>query len=307
MWRRARAVQVGLHLQIAGDVAGLAHRGEQRLQRQRRDAAAAARPAGAACVGIRGERRIEMTFGQIGRDRIEPQPAVVQIEVRRDGAVRARRPTSVARCSASHRHRQDAADRTGSACRESPGRSLAGLAAGAAGAGAVRGGTAAGGLASAAEHGVEIDHVGRHLGLHRWPPVLTLAPRCPSPSGSTPEPARSDRSGSAPPPWPPTAARRERRRCRPASRAHCRSCPGRRPVPADRARAAVTSSLSSFSPATVPVRSDAPTCSVSPEISGSAAPVSATCAARLTSCSGGSFAPAETARVRPGPGRSPSA
>ena len=62
----------------------------KRLQRERGDLQPQRDRRGGLCR-IRGERGVEMALRQIGRERIEPQLAVVQIDVRRDGAVDARR------------------------------------------------------------------------------------------------------------------------------------------------------------------------------------------------------------------------
>ena len=74
-------------------------------------------------------------------------------------------------------------------------------------------------------------------------------------------PGYSGRAGSARRCRRRTAARRARPACRPASRACCRNCAWPASCTGWSSRAAVTSSLSSFSPATSVVRSDGPTCS----------------------------------------------
>ena len=75
MRRRAGAVQVGVDLQVAGGEGGLAEWRQQRLQRQRRRMQPQRhRRCGLRC--IRGQRRIEVAFRQIGGQRVNPQPAV---------------------------------------------------------------------------------------------------------------------------------------------------------------------------------------------------------------------------------------
>ena len=172
MRRRAAAVQVGLHLHIAGDARRAAFMAASNgLQRQRGDLQPQRHRRGG-LRRIRAERGIEMAFRQIGRERVEPQPAAVQIDVRRDGAVD-RAAGDQLRDAQLHigigKSQQIERDRR---VRNEPaaGSRLGGRSGRRGAAPRRRAGRR---LGERGKQGVEIDLVGRRHRLHRWPSVLT--------------------------------------------------------------------------------------------------------------------------------------